>query len=77
MRASQEELMIIKKAMNLEKKARVFKRYQTLYLYLSGKTCEETAYLSGFFYSVSTRVYLSNHDYFFVKSSWRSSNISV
>lgn len=47
MRASQEELIIIKKVMDSEKKVRVlvrvFRRYQALYLYLSGKTCEETA----------------------------------
>jgi len=43
MRASLEELIHIKKAMDSEKNARVFKRYQALYLYLSGKTCEETA----------------------------------
>ena len=47
MRASQEELMIIKKAMDSEKKVRVFKRYQALYLYLSGKTCEEIAAIIG------------------------------
>jgi len=39
MRASLEELIHIKKAMDSEKNARVFKRYQALYLYLSGKTC--------------------------------------
>jgi len=43
MRASQEELNLIKAAMDCEKKVRVFKRYQALYLFLSGKTGEEVA----------------------------------
>ena len=43
MRASQEELNLIKAAMDCEKNVRVFKRYQALYLFLSGKTCEEVA----------------------------------
>lgn len=47
MRASQEELNQIKVAMDSEKKARVFKRYQALYLYLSGKTCNEVADIVG------------------------------
>ena len=47
MRASLEELIHIKKAMDSEKNARVFKRYQALYFYLSGKTCEETAAIVG------------------------------
>lgn len=47
MRASQEELNLIKAAMDAEKKVRVFKRYQALYLFLSGKTCEETAQIVG------------------------------
>lgn len=47
MRASQEELDSIKAAMNLEKKIRVFKRYQALYLFLSGKTREEVAEIVG------------------------------
>jgi hypothetical protein len=41
MRASQEELNSIKAAMDIEKKVRVFRRYQALYLFLSGKTREE------------------------------------
>jgi len=47
MRASQEELNSIKAAMDLEKKVRVFKRYQALYLFLSGKTREEAAEIVG------------------------------
>jgi putative transposase len=47
MRASQEELNSIKEAMDLEKKVRVFKRYQALYLFLSGKTREEAAEIVG------------------------------
>jgi len=47
MRASQEELKLIKAAMDSEKRTRVFKRYQALYLFLSGKTCEETAAIVG------------------------------
>lgn len=47
MRASQEELFLIKAAMDSEKKVRVFKRYQALYLFLSGKTCKETAAIVG------------------------------
>jgi putative transposase len=47
MRASQEELNAIKKAMDSEKKVRVFKRYQALYHFLSGKTREEVAQIVG------------------------------
>ena len=47
MRASQEELNRIKVAMETEKKARVFKRYQALYLFLTGKTCNEVAEIVG------------------------------
>lgn len=47
MRASQEELNSIKAAMDSEKKVRVFKRYQALYLFLSGKTGEEVAKIVG------------------------------
>jgi transposase len=47
MRASQEELKIIKSAMDAEKNARVFKRYQALYLFLSGKPCREIAEIAG------------------------------
>jgi len=47
MRTSQEEINIVKAAMDSEKKVRVFKRYQALYLFLSGKTCEETAAIVG------------------------------
>lgn len=46
-RASQEELNLIKTAMESEKKSRVFKRYQAVYLYLSGKTCQEVADIVG------------------------------
>ncbi|WP_425058205.1 IS630 family transposase [Sporomusa carbonis] len=46
-RASQEELNEIKNAMNTEKRARIFKRYQALYLFLSGKTCKEVASIVG------------------------------
>lgn len=47
MRTSQEELNLIKAAMDSEKKVRVFKRYQALYLFLSGKSCKETAAIVG------------------------------
>ena len=47
MRALQEELGCIKSAMNLEKKVRVYKRYQALYLFLTGKTREEVATIVG------------------------------
>lgn len=47
MRASQEELSLIKSAMEAEKSVRVFKRYQALYLFLSGKTCREVAEIVG------------------------------
>ena len=47
MRVSQEELDLIKAAMESEKKVRVFKRYQSLYLYLSGRKCEEVAGIVG------------------------------
>lgn len=47
MRVSREELQRIKSAMNNEKEARYFKRYQSLYLYLSGKKCDEVASIVG------------------------------
>lgn len=47
MRVSQDELNKVKEAMNAEKKARVYKRYQSLYLYMSGKTCNEVAEIVG------------------------------
>jgi putative transposase len=47
MRVSEEELKAVKSAMDAEKKARVFKRYQALYLFLSGKTCREVAEIVG------------------------------
>jgi transposase len=37
------EISKIENAMNTEKRARTFKRYQPLYLFLSGKTCKEVA----------------------------------
>ena len=46
-RASQEELSLIKSAMETEKNVRVFKRYQALYLFLIGKTCSEVAQIVG------------------------------
>lgn len=47
MRASKEELGLVRAAMDTEKKARVFKRYQALYLFLSGKKCIEVAEIVG------------------------------
>lgn len=47
MRVSQEELKEVKSAMNAEKKARYYKRFQSLYFYLSGKTCAEVAEIVG------------------------------
>jgi len=47
LRVSQEELNTIKFAMDTEKKARIFKRYQALYLFLSGKSCREVAEIVG------------------------------
>ena len=47
MRASQEETNAIKSAMDAEKNIRVFKRYQALYLFLSGKSCREVAEIVG------------------------------
>lgn len=47
MRVSEEELQKIKSAMNTEKKARNFKRYQSLYLYLSGMKCTDVAKIVG------------------------------
>ncbi|SHL79942.1 putative transposase [Anaerocolumna jejuensis DSM 15929] len=57
MRASQEELNLIKKAMDSEKKVRVFKRYQALYLFLSGKTRKEVAQIVGVSPNTVTNVY--------------------
>jgi len=47
MRVSLEELQKVKSAMNSEKRVRYFKRYQSLYLYLSGKKCDEVASIVG------------------------------
>ena len=47
MRVSRAELQRVKSAMNSEKEARYFKRYQSLYLYLSGKKCDEVASIVG------------------------------
>lgn len=41
LRVTQEELNAIKSAMDAEKKVRVYKRYQALYLFLSGRTAEK------------------------------------
>jgi len=46
-KVTQAELAAIKLAMDKEKVARVFKRYQALYLYFSGKTCSEIADIVG------------------------------
>jgi transposase len=43
MRVTPEELEKVKKAMDSEKVTRVYKRFRSLYLYLSGITCEEVA----------------------------------
>ena len=47
MRVSQDELNEVKAAMDAEKKVRVFKRYQAVYLFLSGKTCRDVAEIVG------------------------------
>ena len=47
MRSTPEELSAIKLAMEKEKLARVYKRYQALYLFLSGRTCKEISDLIG------------------------------
>lgn len=45
--ATPEELKAIQEAMANEKKVRVYKRYQALYLYLSGKKRQEVAEIVG------------------------------
>lgn len=57
MRASQEELNLIQVAMNSENKVRVFKRYQALYLSLSGKTREEVANIVGISPNTVSNIY--------------------
>jgi transposase len=47
MRVSQEELQKVKSAMGNEKRVRNFKRYQSLYLYLSGMKCADVAKIVG------------------------------
>lgn len=47
MRVPQEELDKVKAAMDTQKKVKIFKRFQALYLYLSGKTCKEVAKIVG------------------------------
>jgi transposase len=47
MRVTQEELDKVKAAMDAQKKVKIFKRFQALYLYLSGKTCKEVAKIVG------------------------------
>ncbi|MBP2632421.1 MAG: hypothetical protein H6Q70_3049, partial [Firmicutes bacterium] len=46
-RATQEELNAIKIAMDKEKSVRVYKRYLALYLFLSGKICNEISDIIG------------------------------
>lgn len=46
-RATTEELSALKLAMDKEKVARVYKRYQALYFFLLGKTCQEISDLIG------------------------------
>jgi len=58
MRASQEELNKIKTAMEAEKKVRVFKRYQALYLFLSGKTCEQVAEIVGITKTTVSKIHM-------------------
>jgi putative transposase len=48
MRISQTELDEIYRAMKSEKKTRIYKRYHSLYLYHSGKTCKEISQILGF-----------------------------
>ena len=62
MRASQEELNQIKAAMDSEKKVRVFKRYQALYLFLSGKTCEEVAEIVGITQNTVSNIHIKYKD---------------
>jgi transposase len=57
MRASREKLNTIKEAMELEKTVRVFKRYQALYLFLSGKTREEVAKIVGISPNTVSNIY--------------------
>lgn len=47
MRVSQKELQRVKSAMDSAKKVRNFKRYQSLYLYLSGMKCADVAKIVG------------------------------
>lgn len=47
MRVSIDELEKVRVAMNTAKKVRDFRRYQSLYLYLSGKKCDEVAKIVG------------------------------
>ncbi len=47
MRATPQELAIIKHALRQETVPRVQKRLRALYLFLSGKTCQETAQIIG------------------------------
>lgn len=47
MRIPQEELDEIYKAMKSEKNAKVYKRYQSLYLYHKGNTCKEISEILG------------------------------
>ena len=46
-RVSEKELNLIKMAMDAESKIHIYKRYQALYLFLSGRTCKETAEILG------------------------------
>jgi transposase len=57
MRVSREELQSVKSAMNNEKEARYFKRYQALYLYLSGKKGDEVACIVGISKISVSRIY--------------------
>lgn len=47
MRVAEEELQKVKFAMDNEKKVRNYKRYQSLYLYLSGMKCADVSKVVG------------------------------
>jgi transposase len=47
MRVSKKEIQKVKLAMDNEKNVRYFKRYQSLYLYLSGMKCADVAEIVG------------------------------
>ena len=56
MRVSEKELIAVEKAMKNEKNTRIYKRYRSLYLYLSGESCRKIAKTIGISKTIVSRI---------------------